>query len=217
MILTHPCGHSLSLPSVELSTRCTGLCVHVWRIMDVIEFADSGESLPSLLGSVCCKWVLVQCACGTCILTHQTLITLLRSLTPQLSSDRALYLHFLRRMWLQMNNWLNRARTNRERNGNTSEGANKEISPEWTWEVSVVGIRGSSFSYPSVQSLEQRDEPTPGVSRLLNLSLEYRRVLLHLGLSGWSTSPASWKLVLAGSRMYHSPLFLWCLAFMHHK
>lgn len=75
--------------SIVLGSRSTGMCVYAWCILDVIEFADLGESLPSLLCSVCCRPVLVQCACGTCILTHQMLINLLRSLTPQLSCDKS--------------------------------------------------------------------------------------------------------------------------------
>lgn len=75
--------------SIVLSTRSMGMCVYAWCILDVAEFADLGESLLSLLGSVCCRLVLVQCACGTCILTHQMLINLLRSLTPQLSCDES--------------------------------------------------------------------------------------------------------------------------------
>lgn len=41
--------------SIVLSTRSMGMCVHAWCILDIIEFADPGESLPSLLGWVCCR------------------------------------------------------------------------------------------------------------------------------------------------------------------
>lgn len=60
------------------------MCAHAWCLVDVVELAG--------LGSVCCRRVLVQCARGTCVLTHQMLINLLRSLTPQLRQELCIFI-----------------------------------------------------------------------------------------------------------------------------